>query len=82
MPQFKNPHRSTLFRLTTIAACGIGSLAIGMWGLQLAPITGQLVADLISGQAPTHDLAPFAPDRFRLGAHHEQDAGVLSAGVP
>ncbi|WP_274626205.1 putative bifunctional diguanylate cyclase/phosphodiesterase [Arvimicrobium flavum] len=36
MPQFKNPHRSTLFRLTTIAACGIGSLAMGMWGLQIA----------------------------------------------
>lgn len=35
-----------------------------MKGLHLAPATGTLVADLITGQAPTQDLAPFSPDRF------------------
>jgi glycine/D-amino acid oxidase-like deaminating enzyme len=36
-----------------------------MWGLQLAPVTGQLVAALVSGAAPAHDLGPLRPDRFR-----------------
>jgi D-amino-acid dehydrogenase len=37
----------------------------GMWGLQLAPVTGQLVAALVGGGAPSHDLRPLSPDRFR-----------------
>jgi D-amino-acid dehydrogenase len=37
----------------------------GMWGLQLAPITGQLVAALVAGATPGHDLRPLSPDRFR-----------------
>jgi len=37
----------------------------GMWGLQLAPVTGQLVASLIGGAPPSHDLRPLSPDRFR-----------------
>ena len=39
----------------------------GMWGLQLAPITAQLVGQLIAGQAPSHDLTPLRPERFRAG---------------
>jgi D-amino-acid dehydrogenase len=35
-----------------------------MKGLHLAPATGSLVADLVTGQPPPHDLAPFSPDRF------------------
>jgi glycine/D-amino acid oxidase-like deaminating enzyme len=40
-----------------------------MKGLHLAPATGSLVADLVTGQPPGHDLGPFSPDRFaRLGS--------------
>jgi D-amino-acid dehydrogenase len=35
-----------------------------MKGLHLAPATGSLVADLVTGQPPMHDLGPFSPDRF------------------
>ena len=35
-----------------------------MKGLHLAPATGCLVADLVAGQPPMHDLEPFSPDRF------------------
>jgi D-amino-acid dehydrogenase len=38
----------------------------GMWGLQLAPITARLVADLALGDAPSHDLDPLRPDRFSV----------------
>jgi glycine oxidase len=33
-------------------------------GILLAPITAQVMADLITGVAPTIDLTPFTPDRF------------------
>lgn len=36
----------------------------GMWGLVLAPVTGELVAQGIVEQAPTLHEAAFAPDRF------------------
>jgi D-amino-acid dehydrogenase len=36
-----------------------------MKGLALAPVTGRLVAELVAGEPPSHDLAPFRPDRFR-----------------
>jgi D-amino-acid dehydrogenase len=35
-----------------------------MKGLSLAPITGRLVAELVAGEKPGHDLAPLSPDRF------------------
>jgi D-amino-acid dehydrogenase len=37
-----------------------------MKGLHLAPATACLVADLLTGRAPSHDLTRFSPDRFRL----------------
>jgi D-amino-acid dehydrogenase len=37
----------------------------GMWGLQLAPVTGQLVTALLCGATPSHDVRPLRPDRFR-----------------
>ena len=37
----------------------------GANGLLLGPVTGRLVADLIGGQTPALDLAPFSPARFR-----------------
>jgi D-amino-acid dehydrogenase len=36
-----------------------------MKGVSLAPVTGLLVADIATGETPSHDLAPFRPDRFR-----------------
>jgi len=36
----------------------------GMWGLQLAPLTAELVASTVRGRSPEVDLAPVRPDRF------------------
>jgi D-amino-acid dehydrogenase len=36
----------------------------GMSGMCQGPITGELVAQLISGEPTTLGLAPFSPDRF------------------
>jgi glycine oxidase len=33
-------------------------------GILLAPITAQIIADVIEGRKPEHDLAPFSPSRF------------------
>ena len=48
-------------------APGIGNLIIATGhkraGLQLAPATAELVADLVLGRPPRLDLAPFRPDR-------------------
>ncbi len=48
-------------------ACGnlVVATGHGMLGFALAPVTGRLVAQLISGSAPELDLAPLHPDRFR-----------------
>jgi glycine/D-amino acid oxidase-like deaminating enzyme len=35
-----------------------------MKGVALAPITGRLVAQLVAGEQPEHDLSPFDPARF------------------
>ena len=53
----------------------VGRSSTGLWvatghegaGVGLGPITGELVAAAISGETPTLDLAPFAPDRFGDG---------------
>ena len=37
----------------------------GMSGISQGVMTGQLVAELVTGARPSLDLAPFAPDRFR-----------------
>ena len=34
-------------------------------GLALAPVTGQLVAELLGGDQPSYDLDPIAPTRFK-----------------
>jgi D-amino-acid dehydrogenase len=36
----------------------------GMSGISHGPITGELIAQLASGETPEIDLAPFSPDRF------------------
>jgi D-amino-acid dehydrogenase len=36
-----------------------------MKGISLAPITAQLVAELVAGERPSYDLTAFSPDRFR-----------------
>jgi D-amino-acid dehydrogenase len=35
-----------------------------MLGLTLAPITGLLIAEILTGRKPTIDLALLRPDRF------------------
>jgi D-amino-acid dehydrogenase len=59
-------------------ADGIGNLflatAHAMHGITLAPVTGEIMADLISGERPRHNIEPFAPSRFRhlrdlMGTH-------------
>ena len=50
----------------------IGELGEGIWvttghegsGVGLGPVSGQLLAQAISGEAPSFDLAPFDPRRF------------------
>jgi D-amino-acid dehydrogenase len=37
----------------------------GMMGLTLAPVTAQLVGEVVAGAQPSHDLAPISPNRFR-----------------
>jgi len=44
---------------------GFGHHHIGLTG---GPKTGRLIADLISGRHPNHDLTPFEPTRFARGA--------------
>ncbi len=36
----------------------------GMLGISHGPISGELIAQLVSGEKPEIDLAPFSPDRF------------------
>jgi D-amino-acid dehydrogenase len=36
-----------------------------MKGVALAPVTSRLVAEIVAGDPPSHDLAPFRPERFR-----------------
>jgi D-amino-acid dehydrogenase len=48
--------------------------AHAMHGITLAPVTGEIVANLISGERPGHNIEPFAPSRFRrlrdvMGTH-------------
>jgi D-amino-acid dehydrogenase len=49
------------------AACDNLVLATGhaMMGLTLAPVTGRLVGEIVSGAEPSHDLAPLSPGRFQ-----------------
>jgi D-amino-acid dehydrogenase len=37
----------------------------GMMGLTLAPVTGRLVAEILTGEEPSHDLRPLRPQRFQ-----------------
>ena len=46
-------------------------------GLQLAPATAEVMADLILGRPPRIDLAPFAPDRVASGTESD-DPGFRS----
>lgn len=52
-------------------ADGIANLVVAtghaMLGVTLAPVTGEIVASLLSGDRPVHPAEPFAPSRFRRG---------------
>ena len=55
-----------------LPAIGPSRAIEGLWaatghegaGVALGPVTGRLVAQVLCGEAPLMDLAPFAPDRF------------------
>jgi D-amino-acid dehydrogenase len=36
----------------------------GMMGLSLAPVTGKVIAEVLSSQPPSHDLTLLSPDRY------------------
>ena len=36
----------------------------GHWGLTLGPVTGHLIADMMTGTTPFTDPAPFRAERF------------------
>jgi D-amino-acid dehydrogenase len=38
----------------------------GMWGLQLAPVSAELVGRVIAGDDGTGDLSPLRADRFQI----------------
>ena len=38
-------------------------------GILLAPVTAQVVADVIDGSRPQYDIGPFSASRFELDAH-------------
>jgi glycine oxidase len=38
-------------------------------GILLAPVTAEMIADIVEGRAPAVDPAPFAPDRTSGGEH-------------
>jgi D-amino-acid dehydrogenase len=50
-------------------ADGIANLFLAtghaMLGIALAPVTGEIVADLVTGERPRYDVQPFVPSRFR-----------------
>jgi D-amino-acid dehydrogenase len=48
----------------------------GMWGLVLAPVTGELVAQGVVEQQATLEDPDFAPDRFRARLHAPHHAPV------
>ncbi len=52
--------------LPAIGRLGSAVVATGhaMKGVSLAPVTGRLVAQLVAGEQPDFDLAPFDPRRF------------------
>jgi D-amino-acid dehydrogenase len=37
----------------------------GHWGLTLGPVTGHMIADLVTGTTPFTDPAPYRADRFQ-----------------
>jgi D-amino-acid dehydrogenase len=60
-------------------APGIDNLVLAtghaMLGITLAPVTGELVADIVTGAPPRHALEPLRPDRFR---HRRIEGGRCS----
>jgi len=38
----------------------------GMLGVTMSAATGLLIGELVTGQPPSLDLAPYSPSRFKL----------------
>jgi hypothetical protein len=43
---------------------GTPEIGHGHWGLTLGPVTGRLIAELVTGVTPFCDPAPYAAERF------------------
>ena len=56
------------FRIVGLRSQTIENLILatghGMLGVSLSPITGKLVSQIVTGEAPAIDLYPFRPERF------------------
>ncbi len=53
-------------------ACGHEGAGVG-----LAPVTGQLIASLLTGQAPDLDVGPFRPERFEQLEQFDTGEGAV-----
>ena len=72
-----NPTRSKLFRLITIAASGLGSFVIGMWGLRvgfgesLASLSGTMIGGVVAALCAL--AASLAAMSFFAGVDESED---------
>lgn len=53
----------------------------GPSGLQLGPVSGAIVAELIDGEAPPLPLAPYAPERYQGAVLDDETARRVAATV-
>ena len=59
----QHPNRSRLFRFITIAASGLGSFVLGLWGLKLGfgdglgGMSAQVIASLCALAAAAHEAS-------------------------
>ena len=55
------------------------ALGHGHWGLTLGPVTGRLVADLLTGQTRFCDPTPYVIQRFAKSANFFDDLPSMGA---
>ncbi len=89
MQAYSNPKRSPVFRLVTIAAAGISSFVLGLWGIKLgfgphlggmpAEVVGGIIASLCALAAGSSSLSFFAGvDESASFVHHETQVDKLT----
>jgi hypothetical protein len=89
MQAYSNPKRSPVFRLITIAAAGISSFVLGLWGIKLgfgsnlggmpAEVVGGIIASLCALAAAGSSLSFFAGvDESAEFVHNETQLDKLT----